>query len=138
VGLSHGVKFERPLIIILSKFDEWAHLLNLEDNGDPWRSQGHMTGIDVEKIEQTSGRLREILLKYSPEIVTAAEAFAKEVTYIAVSALGNSVEFDPSSGLPGIRPRNIQPHWVTIPLLYSISRVLPALVPRLVRRSKPR
>ena len=63
-----------------------------------------MTGIDVERIEQNSGRLREVLLKYCPETVVAAESFAKEITYIAVSSLGDKVELDPNSGLPGIRP----------------------------------
>ena len=77
-------------------------------------------------------------MKYCPETVAAAESFAKDITYIAVSSLGSQVELDPNSGLPGIRPRNIRPHWVTVPLLYSISRVLPALVPRLIRRAKPR
>jgi hypothetical protein len=77
-------------------------------------------------------------MTYCPEIVTAAETFAKDITYIAVSSLGNGVEVDPNSGLPGIRPRNIRPHWVTIPLLYAISRVLPALIPRLIRRPKQR
>ena len=137
-GLAQGSKYDHPLVIVIAKFDEWAHLLGVDDDSDPWRAQGNMTGVDVEKIERMSGRLREILLKYCPETVTAAESFAKEVTYIAVSSLGGQMELDPNSGLPGIRPRNIRPHWVTVPLLYSISRVLPALVPRLVRRAKPK
>ncbi len=133
-GLSQGSKYDRPMVIVISKFDEWAHLLGLDDDSEPWRVQGNLTGVDLEKIERMSGRLREILLKYCPETVAAAESFAKEITYIAVSSVGDQAELDPSSGLPGIRPRNIRPHWVTVPLLYSISRVLPALLPRLVRR----
>jgi hypothetical protein len=134
-GMSQTSKYERPMVVILSKLDEWSHLLDLDDDeeGDPWRTQGNLTGIDVEKVERRSNRLREILLKYCPETVAAVQAFAKDITYIAVSSLGSQVESDLISGLPGVRPRNIQPYWVTVPLLYAISRVLPALVPRLVR-----
>ena len=66
--------------------------------------------------------------------MTAAESFAKEVVYIPVSSLGGQVELDLHSGLPGIRPKSIRPHWVVVPVLYAISRVLPALIPRLIRR----
>jgi hypothetical protein len=133
-GLSHGTKYDRPMIVILSKFDEWSHLLD-HDAGEPWKSQGNMTGVDVERIERTSVRLQQILMHYCPETVAAAEAFAKNITYIAVSSLGGQVEVDTTTGLRAIRPKNIQPHWVTVPLLYALSRVQPSLIPRLIRRS---
>lgn len=135
-GLSQNARFDRPVVVILSKLDEWAHLLGSDLADEPWRSQGNLTGVDVERIERRSTQLREMLAKHSPEIVTAVEAFARDVTYIAVSSLGPRVEADASSGLLGIRPRDIQPRWVTVPLLYSLSRILPALVPRLIRREK--
>ncbi len=135
-GLSQSAKFDRPLVIVVSKLDEWAHLLSTSSEDDPWKERGNITGVDGEKIEQASSGVREILLKYCPETVTAAENFAKDVTYVAVSALGGQIELDLQSGLPGIRPRNIRPHWVIVPILYAISRVLPALVPRLIRRAK--
>ena len=136
-GLSQKAKFERPLVVVLPKLDEWAYLLDADDEDEPWRSQGNLTGIDVERIERRSNQLRAILLMHCPEIVAAAQSFAKDVTYIAVSSLGAQVEIDAGSGLPGIRPRDIRPRWVTVPLLYAVSRVLPALVPRLIRRPKP-
>jgi hypothetical protein len=133
-GLSHGTKYERPMIVILSKFDEWSHL-SAQGQGEPWRTHGNLTGVDVERIEQTSDRLRQVLKQYCPETVAAAETFAKNITYIAVSSLGKEIELDPTTGLPGVRPKNIQPQWVTVPLLYALSRVQPALIPRLIRRS---
>jgi Double-GTPase 2 len=135
-GMSHGTKYERPLVVVVTKLDEWSHLLDPNDRNDPWRAQGNLTGVDVAKIEQMSSRVREILLKYCPETVTAVESFAQDVTYVAASALGGQVELDLQSGLPGIRPKTIRPQWVIVPILFAISRVLPALVPRLVRRSK--
>jgi hypothetical protein len=133
-GLSHGTKYERPMIVIVSKFDQWSHLLD-PGGGEPWKTQGNSTGVDIERIERASVRLRQVLMQYCPETVAAAESFAKNITYIAVSSLGQQVEVDPTTGLAGIRPKNIHPHWVTVPLLYALSRVQPALIPRLIRRS---
>ena len=135
-GLSQGRKFDRPMIVVLSKLDEWSNLVDRED-ADPWRAQGNLTGIDIDRIEKRSGRLREVLTKYCPETVVAAESFASDITYVSVSAIGDRVERDPNSGLASIRPVNIEPSWVTAPLLYVISRVSPALIPRLVRRARP-
>ena len=105
--------------------------------GDPWRTQGGVTGVDMDRIEHLSGLLRRILLHYCPETVAAAEAFARDVTYIAVSSLGPEIQHDPASGLPAIRPADIQPTWVTAPLLYCISRASSRLIPRFVKRTKP-
>jgi hypothetical protein len=137
-GLSQSSKYDHPLIVVLSKFDEWSHLLDAgDDDGDPWRSQGNFTGVDVGWIQRSSDRLRKILLEYCPEIVTAAETFAKHVAYIDVSALGSRVEHNSSSGMPAIRPRDIQPRRVTVPLIYAVSQVLPALIPRVIPRLQP-
>jgi len=136
-GLSQGAKFDRPIIVVITKLDEWSHLLGPDDHGEPWKAQGNLTGVDIERIDRISIRLRDILLQYCPETVTAAETFARDVTYIAVSSLGEHVELDPNTGLPGVRPQNIHPRWVTVPLLYAMTRVVPALIPRLIRRVKP-
>ena len=67
--------------------------------------------------------------KLCPEIVSAAESFAEQVIYIPVSATADSPEVDPKSGLFGIRPRDIDPMWAEVPLLYVLSRWLEGLVP---------
>jgi hypothetical protein len=133
-GLSHHAKYERPMVVVLSKLDEWSHLLDKPEAGEPWRRSGAMMGIDHEQVERRSDGLRRLLSNYCPETVAAAESFASDVTYVAVSALGSRTEIDQATGLPGIRPMDIEPFWVTVPLLYSISRVLPGLVPRIKRK----
>jgi hypothetical protein len=133
-GLSQYAKFERPLIVILSKFDEWSHLLGSCDSSDPWRTIGNFTGVDLERIENQSLNLRRLMLEYCGETVAAAEGFARDVTYIPVSSLGSDVELDPATGLVGIRPKNVHPHWVAAPLLYCLCRTLPSLIPRLKRK----
>jgi hypothetical protein len=136
-GLAHTAAYDRPLIVVLSKLDEWKHLIDTERGGESWRSQADGTGVDIDRIEHLSDILRGILLHYCPETVAAAETFARDVTYIAVSSLGDQIETDPTTGLAAIRPKNIQPHWVTAPLLYILSRTSSKLIPRLVRRNKP-
>jgi hypothetical protein len=134
-GLSYHAKYDRPAVVVLSKFDEWSHLYRPTEDGDPWKKTGTITGIDVEAVEQQSLRLRQIMSRYCPETVAAAESFATRVTYIAVSSLGNHMTVDPETGLAGMRPAEIQPYWVTVPLLYSLSMVLPGLIPPLRRRN---
>jgi len=136
-GLSQSARDDRPLIIILSKFDEWSHLIGPMDDSEPWRRSGGsaVCGLEVDRIEERSERLRELLRRYCPETVAAAEGFAEDITYIAVSALGDRMEIDPATKLPGIRPANIKPYWATAPLLYALGKTIPSLVPRIKRRS---
>jgi hypothetical protein len=134
-GLSHHAKYDRPLVLVLSKFDEWSHVLGPAENGEPWKRGGTITGVRQEQVEKQSQGLRRILTHYCPETVAAAESFAGDVTYIAVSALGDRIEVDPVTGIAAIRPMDINPHWVTVPLLYSLSRILPGLIPRVKRKA---
>lgn len=136
-GLSHAERHPRPLILVLTKVDQWSGLLQDDDPSEPWRMLPGWSraGLDIERIEQQSQRLRQLLLQFSPEIVTTAEGFAQDVFYIATSALGARTELDPETGFLGIRPQNIQPRWAAVPLLYALSRTLPGLIPRFRRVS---
>ena len=139
-GLGQSDKHDRPLIVVVTKFDQWSSLFPIDDPSPPWRRGGPMSSsaaLDVERVDRRSQQLRSVLIQYCPEIVAAAEGLAREVTYIAVGALGPRVEFDPETGAVGIRPMNIRPHWVAVPFLYSLTKVLPGLIPR-IKRKGPR
>lgn len=138
-GLAHGVKHDRPLIVVLSKFDTWSGLLGAHDRTEPWRRNpsAAVGGLDVERIQAQSVNLRRLLAKHCPETVGAAESLASDVTYIAISALGDSVGIDPASGVAVIRPRELKPYWANVPFLYALHRVAPGLIPKLTRRPKP-
>ena len=133
-GLSHHARYERPLVVVLSKFDEWSHLLGPPEKREPMKKNGEMTGLDVDHVEALSRRLRGVLSHYCPETVAALESFASHVTYIAVSALGERMQLDPITRLPAIRPMDVEPYWVTVPLLYALSQVMPGLIPRVRRK----
>jgi len=94
----------------------------------PLAGQGPPSALDVGRIKQVSAALRQLLLDLAPEIVTVAEDFCNEVAYIPVSALGRSPERRPDHAGLVIRPRDIKPHWATVPLLYALVLRHPGLV----------
>ena len=49
-----------------------------------------MNQFNVRQLKRVSDSFRTLLLKLAPEIVTSAEGFFEDVTYIPVSALGCS------------------------------------------------
>jgi len=126
-GLSAHQKCDRPLLVLVAKSDIWAPLLP-QDNlvsepiiKDP-TGQESLAVLDMDKIERTSQHLRKLLLELTPDVVSVAEDFSDEVVYLPVSALGHSPEkYEGKSGLL-IKPKDIHPAWVTIPLLYSYAR----------------
>ncbi len=138
-GLPLSERHPRPLIMVLTKVDQWSALLQDVDVSEPWRtfSGRPQAALDGDRIEQQSVRLRQMLMQFCPEVVNVAEAFAHDVFYIATSALGDRVEIDPATGLRGIRPQNIRPRWAAVPLLYALSRTLPGLITR-YRRKVPK
>ena len=90
--------------------------------------KGEAPTLNVRRLKHFSQQLRDILLKYAPELVSAAEGFSRDVIYIPVSALGCSPEVDENGAL-GIRPRDIEPMWSDVPMLYALHRSVRGLVP---------
>jgi hypothetical protein len=76
-------------------------------------------------VEQASERIRDILKEYCPEFVATADSTSESVRYIPVTSFGRSPELilpdDPKRGY-GIRPQDIRPKWVTVPLLYCFCK----------------
>jgi hypothetical protein len=135
-GLSQNARHKRPLIVVLTKHDAWSGLLGERTPAEPWAQSNNLAALDVGGIEHRSRQARDLLQHTCPEIVTAAEEFAREVVYVPVSALGRPPELDPHSGKPVIRPKDIRPFWAAVPLLYGLCRFLPGLVPALERQAR--
>lgn len=131
-GLSHTQKCSQPLVVVLTKYDAWSALTNNASLDPKWlikpRSDGRC-GLDLTKLASLSNQVRNVLNKYSPELVSAAEGNFSDVTYIPVSALGTSPEVDPSNGQLVVRPRNLGPQFAEVPLLYALHRSVEGLVP---------
>lgn len=130
-GLSTYERHTSPLLVLLAKSDIWAPLVDADLVTEPVVSPpgpaataaGSRTdALDLDRVEQVSDLLRHLLLEIAPEVVTTAEDFASQVYYLPVSALGGSPEKLPDASGLVVRPRNVHPHWVTVPLLYSYAR----------------
>jgi hypothetical protein len=135
-GLPSNAKHDRPLMVVVTKFDAWARLLEDNDVTPPWIQVGDLCGLDLERIDNRSAALRALLLKVCPEVVATAESFATNVKYVPVSALGRTPEVIPGTNHVAIRPSQIKPVWVTVPLLYALCRWSPAIIPGARPRAK--
>jgi hypothetical protein len=132
-GLSAHQKCDRPLLVLVGKSDIWAPLLPDEDlvtepiMKDPTGKE-HLGALDMDRIERVSKKVRQLLLELTPDVVSVAEDFSEQVLYIPVSALGHSPKKYPEQNGLFIKPKDIHPRWVTIPLLYSYARWATGLI----------
>lgn len=144
-GMKQTEQHNRPLIVIVTKCDTWLHLLGSDREADPWRQvptgqiadqkvDAALNAFDMNTVERTSQLVRALLLQHCPEIVTAAEGFAAQVTYVPVSAVGWETTIDSASGAFTMRPDDTSPYWVAVPFLYAVCRCVPGLVPAIARR----
>jgi hypothetical protein len=131
-GLRDDELHQRPLIIVVTKWDAWKQLLPELDSSPPFkevrRDTGPLACLDIARIQNVSHKLGALLRKLTPEVVAAAEGFSRELTFIPVSATGRPPEVDAKTGSLGVRPRDIAPYWVEIPLLHALHRWSPGLI----------
>jgi len=124
-----------PLVVIVTKFDAWKHLLGDDLPVFHVRpSPDSICGLRVKAVEQVSQRVRELVLELSPEVVAATERFSRNVYFVPSSATGCSprvVGRDEATGKPTYKFRvgDLSPEWVEVPLLWMLARHVPGLVP---------
>ncbi|NOY80009.1 MAG: FHA domain-containing protein [Kiritimatiellaeota bacterium] len=136
-GMKADAKTAKTLIIVVPKYDVWADLLDYPTSPQPWKWEARYRtcALDVEEIKNVSFAVRGLLERVCPEVVATAESFAGDVLYLPNSALGRSPEIQPDSGLLAIRPRDIRPFWISMPMLYFFHER--GFIPSLPRRSLP-
>lgn len=129
-GLSQAQQHEAPLLVVLAKADIWHDLVDLDLTREPIVEDASAS-LDLARVEAVSRRCRELMAELCPEIVTAAEGLSRTVRYVPVSALGRSPEVVEKDARTfyGIRPRDIQPRWVTVPMLWALNHAAPGLIP---------
>ncbi len=123
-GLREDQFHQRPLVIVVTKWDSWRNLLPDVSNEPPYvpSGVGEIMALDGDRILKTSRRVEDLLRSLTPEIVAAAEGFTKTILFVPVSATGTAPTFDQETGAPGIAPKDLKPYWVEVPMLYSISQ----------------
>ncbi|QOV87997.1 nucleoside/nucleotide kinase family protein [Humisphaera borealis] len=130
-GLSTYQRHNAPLLVLVAKSDVWAPLVQADLTKEPVlppAAGSPLSAVDMEHVERVSTLVRQLLLDVSPEIVTTAEDFCEEVLYIPVSALGVSPQKNPEAGGLVVRPKDIHPRWVTVPILYAYARWTQGLI----------
>lgn len=126
-GMPPEARHKYPLVVVLTKYDVWRGLFDVPGD-DPWLSTGQIMGLDRDLVASRSVALRNLLLQTCPEVVQAAEEFAKTVYYWPVSPLGTPPCFLSGSPLPHLRPGVIKPLGVTAPLLIGLHNAVPGLI----------
>jgi len=134
--LSQTAKHDAPIIVIVTKSDIWLPLLSEKELPEPYvdNAEQGFQFVHTEFIEKISAKLRELLLQYSPGIVSEAETFSDNVIYLPVSATGTSPKFDEERSELGIRPQDMDPTWAEVPLVYSLAKWCDGLVGSFARQ----
>ena len=133
-GLAQTQRTKRPLIVVVTKYDTWGHKAPTDFVMDPWREKNGKTGLEIGVIEKRSEELRKLLRQLTPEVVGAADSISEKVTYIPVSALGQTPARDANTNKAMIRPLDIRPIGVVTPMLYGLFQSSVSLIQ--VLRSK--
>lgn len=131
--MSTNERYENPVIIIVAKVDVWrgiAPRMNLDESPiKPLKYRNfNINALRTDYIQEANVAVRRMLQQYVPEFVMAVESFAKDVTYIPVSATGISPELDPVTNVCGFRAADMKPIWVEVPMLYALSRMTKGLI----------
>jgi len=130
-GLSASNKYNSPLIVILTKWDSWCHLVPNVSMAEPFISQvgkGAQHLLSIPAIKQASKEMKKFLENYAPNIVNACENFAQDVIYIPVSSFGSKPTVGPEN-IPLIKPNEIRPIWASVPMLYALAKTTKNLIP---------
>lgn len=133
-GLAMSDRFDKLLIVIVTKLDAWIDLMpSKEFRKDPVSGavyQGNQYSyLRLDRVKMISERVRSILARRTPEFVSAAESFAENVVYIPVSATGCAPKVDRATGKTGFRACDVKPIWIVTPMLYALSQLTQGVVP---------
>lgn len=128
-GLSANNKYTKPLIIILTKWDSWCHLVPQVDMSEPIvKLAGNANLFSIPVIQKVSRVMKKFLETYAPGIVQASENFAQDAMFIPVSSFGKKPEQGPENK-PLIKPSELKPIWASVPMLYALAKTTKKLIP---------
>jgi hypothetical protein len=125
--LAAGAVHDKPLIVLVNKFDAWQKLVGDQRLADPWVPHGSQmfSVLRVDAIRRVSAAVRDVLRKHTPAIVATAETFVdpRMVFYLPVSATGRSPVLVPNQVKQlGYPFGTLRPMWVDVPMLFALSQ----------------
>lgn len=133
LGIAQDARLRKPLVVIVPKSDVWAEPTGVSLDCEPYveAADGKPLRIDARRVERVSRALNGLFGKLCPDLVATANGLSEIVRYIPVSSLGRSpsVVRRGKDTFYGIRPAEISPQWVTVPMTYCLCRFAAGLVP---------
>jgi hypothetical protein len=129
-NLPQSERTDIPLIVVVTKYDGWNALLDYMELQRPiWTRSDGLNVIDMTRIRNVSNQVRDLLRRFSPELVSTVESFSNSAWFIPVSATGRPPELNTETGVQGNRPCEINPVWCDVPMALVISRHAGGLIP---------
>lgn len=126
LGISQNEPLRQPLVVIIPKFDILAAIPGVSIDREPYTGleEGHGVRLKIPDVEDTSHAVRAFLRRHCPDFVATAESISRRVIYIPLSSMGCSPVLVERGGTKfyGFRPADIKPRWVTVPVLYGLTK----------------
>lgn len=122
-------KYEKPLIVVVNKFDAWASVFSLSRLAEPWVSTrpNFPYSLHLPRIHQVSGQIRQIMQAHAPEFVATAETLCSNVIFIPVSSFGRRAGKDNM-----VLANELNPMWVEVPVLYAFAAARKGVIHRIL------
>ena len=118
-GMASFEKSDKILTVLVPKYDAWSNSFPFDLKDFAFTALDERTftySLDFTAIKLVSYSTRQWLLARAPEIVAESEAFFKTVYFLPVSALGHCPSYDAAKNMIGIKPGDINPIWVDVPI----------------------
>ncbi len=111
--------FNKSIYILVTKYDIWKGLLNLEIDGNPWdMNENGVFYLKKDSVYNTSLAVRSLIEKVCPQLVHSAEENFDKVVFVPVSAIGKDTSMiEMENGMFGVKPKDIKPFGTSIPLV---------------------
>lgn len=126
-------RLDRPLVVVVTKRDVWAPLVPELTSGEPpiAATKSRNAALNLDRIAEQSAAIRRLLVAVVPELVTAAESLSSCVSYMGASALGVTPVEQTTNGTKQwcVRPSDLKPDSVELPILYGLNRSFAQLIP---------
>ncbi len=135
-NLAADAKCNIPLVIAPGKLDAWQNILGIKlENMEMLERQPNRLSALWKKhvVMDVSFTVREIMLKYVPELVNTAEGFFENVIFVPFSSFG-CLASSSSSGQLGVIPEKVNPIWAAEPFLSLRTREITTVMPPLRRK----
>jgi hypothetical protein len=131
-GLAMTSLHDKPLIVLVNKYDAWQKLVSGSRLEVPWtkHNSGDFSVLRIDTIQKASSVIRNMLKQIVPQVVSTAESFVDpaRILYLPVSATGGPPTPDKQGNLRH-RVGDLRPMWAEVPLLYVISQHVNGLIP---------